>query len=426
MKPIITHDQKDRVIANIIVAAVSVGLLAVLFYASNIWRLVTNFFAIISPFILGGALAFLQIPMVRRIEWLLNKLIFRRKPHPRLVRVLSALLSLLILLVFIAGFLSILVPQVIESFKSLGSFVYTFANENAARFNALLEQYELLDFLQFEGEELVIAWENVLSTLTNYTDFIYRNISAITGTLYTTVLKIFVGLITAIYILLDKERFAAQAKKICYALMQKDNCETLIYWMRRTNRVFASFISGKIVDSIIMGVLCYFGMLIFHLEYPLLISVVVGVTNIIPFFGPFIGAIPSILILLIVNPYSALWFTIFIIVLQQIDGNVIGPLILGDSVGITPLWIMLSIVVGSSLLGLAGMLISVPVFAVLYALVKSIFENRLRKRGLPTESSAYITAPETLQTPGSTSSQASVQDMPRSAFITKLKSLKKK
>ena len=134
-------------------------------------------------------------------------------------------------------------------------------------------------------------------------------------------------------------------------------------------------------------------MLILRLEYPLLISTIVGITNVLPFFGPFIGAVPSILILLIVNPYSALWFAIFIIILQQIDGNIIGPLILGDSVGIEPLWIMISIVIGGGLFGFVGMLLSVPAFALIYALVRALSEVRLKKRGMPVSSEAYLNYP---------------------------------
>ena len=188
----------------------------------------------------------------------------------------------------------------------------------------------------------------------------------------------------------------AQAKKVCYAVMKRPSCETLIHWARRANNIFAGFIIGKIVDSLIIGVICYICMLIFGIEYPLLISVIVGVTNVIPFFGPYIGAVPSILFLLLVNPVSALWFGIFIVILQQIDGNVIGPLILGDHVGLSAFWIMLSITVGGGLFGFAGMVLSVPTFALIYAIVRTVIDRRLKNRGLPEETERYIDAPNTL------------------------------
>ena len=173
-------------------------------------------------------------------------------------------------------------------------------------------------------------------------------------------------------------------------LFKPATCETLIYWTRRANKIFAGFITGKILDSLIIGVICYVCMLLFGIEYPLLISVIVGVTNIIPFFGPFIGAIPSALILLLVNPLSALWFLVFILILQQLDGNVIGPFILGDYVGVSAFWIMLSIMVGGGLFGFAGMLLGVPVFALVYAIVRTVIETRLRKRNLPGGQRFYI------------------------------------
>jgi len=148
------------------------------------------------------------------------------------------------------------------------------------------------------------------------------------------------------------------------------------------------------IIAMIIGVLCYFLMLIFRFEYPLLISVIVGITNIIPFFGPFIGAIPSILILLLVNPYSALGFAVLILVLQQLDGNIIGPFILGDYVGVSPFWIMLSIVIGGGLFGFVGMLVSVPLFALGYAILRTIAEVRLKKKNMPTQTKDFLNAPE--------------------------------
>lgn len=391
MKQIIPSEQKSRTISYIIVVAAGMGMLALLIYFQNIWGMLKEIIGITSPFLVGFALAFLQNPIMKRVEWLLGRTLFRRKPHPRISRALGVTVSLLVVLAAIAAFLGVMLPQLIDSIKQLVSLITKFINDNVEHLNEILVRW---DFISFEGEELVIAWENILSETSNYIAFVVDNVMAISTTIYSVVFKLFVGLITAFYLLMDKERFCAQAKKICYALMKREKCETLIYWTRRANRIFAGFISGKILDSLIIGLLCYLGMLLFRMEYPLLISVIVGVTNIIPFFGPFIGAIPSVLILLIVNPYSALWFALFILVLQQLDGNVIGPLILGDYVGISPLWIMISIVIGGGLFGFVGMLVSVPVFALIYAIIKTALETRLKQRNLPVHSSHYSEAPE--------------------------------
>lgn len=398
MKQIIPSEQKSHTISNIIVVASGMAMLALLLYFQNLWAAIRNVLGVIAPFLIGFALAFLQVPIVRRLEWFFSKTIFRRakKPHPRLSRALSTTISLLLLLTVVVAFLIILLPQLVDSIKQLVEAITWYVNNNANAINDVLQQWDL-NFFTIRNEELVIAWEKILSELTNYIDVLIDNLMTISTTIYQTLFQLFVGLITAFYLLIDKERLCAQTKKICYATFAKDTCERLIYWTRRANHIFAGFIAGKILDSLIIGVLCYVGMLIFHIEYALLISVIVGLTNIIPFFGPFIGAVPSALILLIVNPYSALYFVAFILVLQQLDGNVIGPLILGDYVGISPLWIMISIVIGGGLFGFTGMLLSVPVFALLYAILRAFIEGRLKKRGLPVSSAEYIDIPKEIK-----------------------------
>jgi len=387
MKRLIPSEQHSRTLSNIIVVAAGMGMLAVLIYAKPIWEMISKVIVTTQPFLVGFALAFLQLPIVKHFDRFLSRFIAR----PKLTRALAVTASLLVVLAAIAAFLGIMLPQLVESVKQLVANITAFINENQDSVNNLLLRW---DFLSFEGDELVIGWEKIISQTSNYITFVINNLLAISSTIYTTIFQLFVGLITAFYLLMDKDRFCAQAKKILYSIAPTDRCESLIYWTRRANRIFSGFIAGKILDSLIIGVLCYIGMLIFRMEYPLLISVIVGVTNVIPFFGPFIGAIPSILILLIVNPVSAAWFALFVLVLQQLDGNVIGPLILGDYVGISPLWIMISIVIGGGLFGFVGMLLSVPVFALGYAVVRAFIEGRLKKRGLPIESASYTDAPE--------------------------------
>ena len=390
MKQIIPSEQHGRTLSNIIVVAAGMAMLALLVYIKPIWAAVTNVVSITSPFLVGFALAFLQLPIVKYVDRFLSRFMSR----PKLTRALAVVTSLLVVLAAIAAFLGIMLPQLIDSVKQLVTSITSFITQNKDHLNNLLVKW---DFLSIEGDEIIIGWEKIISETSNYISFVINNLLAISSTIYTTIFQLFVGLITAFYLLIDKERFCAQAKKILYSVAKRDTCESLIYWTRRANRIFSGFIAGKILDSLIIGVLCYIGMLVFRMEYPLLISVIVGVTNVIPFFGPFIGAIPSILILLIVNPMSALWFSLFVLVLQQLDGNVIGPLILGDYVGISPLWIMISIVIGGGLFGFVGMLVSVPVFALAYAIVRASIESRLKKRGLPVHSSNYTNAPERIE-----------------------------
>ena len=396
MKSLIPQDMRGKTLSNLIVVCAGVVLTIALLHLGALWGALMKVIHAIMPFLVGFVIAFLLLPIVNRMEALFNKVLFHRKPHPKLSRVLSTVIAYIVLLALLSGFFAILVPQLITSVKSILSYIANFISSNRETINQLLVKYE---FLSIEGEKLVIAWENVVSQLMNYTSLLVDNLMAISSSIYTIVFQLFVGMIAAFYLLMDREKYCAQVKKLCYSLFKPSTCETLIYWTRRAHKIFSGFIIGKILDSMIIGVICYVCMLLFRIEYPLLISVIVGFTNIVPFFGPLIGAIPSALILLLINPLSALWFLVFILILQQIDGNVIGPFIMGDYVGLSPFFIMLAIMIGSGLFGFAGMLLSVPVFALIYAIVKASTEARLRARSLPTESSAYEKAPENLPLP---------------------------
>ena len=393
MKSPIPDYLRGKTLSNIIVVCVGVLAGAIVLHIGQIWQGVRSVSRAVMPFLIGFAIAFLLLPIVTRAEKLFNRFVFKRKPHPKLSRSIATAIAYIVLLTLLSGFFAILVPQLITSIKSIMQYISNFVTMNRGTINQLLLKYE---FLNVEGEKLVIAWENVVSQMMNYSSLLVNNLMAISSSIYTLVFQLFVGMIAAFYLLMDKETFCAQVKKLCYALFKPQTCGRMIYWTRRANKIFAGFITGKILDSLIIGAICYLFMLLFRIEYPLLISVIVGVTNIIPFFGPFIGAIPCTLILLLVNPLSALWFVIFIVVLQQLDGNLIGPFILGDYVGLSPFWIMLAILIGGGLFGFAGMLLSVPVFALTYAFVRATMEARLKRRKLPTDSGFYAASPENL------------------------------
>ena len=391
MKSLIPKEIRAKTLSNIIVVCVGIALAVTLLHLGEIWTAFKAVLHTIAPFIVGFIIAFLLMPIVNRVESLFNHVLFKRNPHPRLSRALATIIAYVVFLSLLSGFFAILVPQLITSVKSILQYIANFVSMNRDTINQLLLKYE---FLSIEGEQLVIAWENVVSQLMNYTSLVVNNLMAISSSIYTLVFQLLVGMIAAFYLLMDKEKYCAQVKKLCYSLFKTSTCETLIYWTRRAHRIFSGFITGKILDSMIIGVICYVCMLIFRIEYPLLISVIVGFTNVVPFFGPLIGAIPCTLILLLINPLSALWFLVFILILQQLDGNVIGPFIMGDYVGLSPFFIMLAIMVGGGLFGFPGMLLGVPIFALIYAIVRATSEARLRARNLPTDSDAYIGIPK--------------------------------
>mgnify|MGYP002626339772 CR=1 FL=1 len=337
MKRLIPEEYRKVSRAAMVVIAFTIALIAALIYLDRLSAFFSSMMTTLAPFFIGGALAFIQMPIDRRFSALLRKTLFRKKPGVKSVRILSALLSLLLVVLLIALFFYILLPQLFTSAETLINQITLYVNENDDAINSALKQFGLVNE---DVDPLNSAWQNILSYMTNYASLLPSLLRTSYNVVYRFIFWLFIGLIVSFYLLLDRERLALQGKKLCYAIMKQDTCERFIYWMRRANRTFAGFTTGKIIDSIIVGIICYVFMLICGMEYSVLISVLVGVTNILPFFGPFIGAIPSILILLIVNRSSAIKFAIFILVLQQVDGNIIGPKILGDYTGISPLLTM--------------------------------------------------------------------------------------
>lgn len=395
MKPPISNEVRQKILPQICVVTFAILLAAAIYYFKHIWSFFGTLCSLATPFFVGFAIAFLLGPIQRSMEkHILKPLLFKSGKHTKLMHAISALLSILFLLILVAVFLFLLVPQLVSSVRQLIELISGFIDSNSSHINQMLMEFDLLSF---DGDELVVAWRNIASGVLGNVEMILSNVYIVSRSIFNVLYNLLVGFITAFYILLDKDRICARIKKIGYGIFRREKIESLIYWTRRANHIFSGFIVGKIVDSAIIGVICYFCMLIFRMEYPLLISCIIGVTNIIPFFGPFIGWAPCALILLIINPISAAWFTLFILILQQIDGNVIGPHILGDYVGVSALSIMVAIVIGGGLFGFAGMLLSVPVYALGYAIVKSFLHNRLKENHLPTETDEYIAAPEGLQ-----------------------------
>ena len=206
-----------------------------------------------------------------------------------------------------------------------------------------------------------------------------------------------IGFIISIYVLASKETFAGQAKKIAYALFEPDSANIILNNFRFTHKTFVGFVGGKILDSIIIGILCFIGTSIMNMPYAVLVSVIIGVTNVIPFFGPFLGAIPTTILIFVVDPghpLNCLYFVLFILILQQFDGNILGPKILGNSTGITGFWVIFSITLFGGLFGVGGMIVGVPLFAVLYAIIKSYVNGALRRKKLPEDTASYISLSE--------------------------------
>ncbi len=367
-------------IENILTYSIS-GLIIVIIYflikhTPNIISVLGNFLSIVMPFVFGMCIAFIVLPVIKIVEekWLVNS-----KLNDKNKRVIAVILGMLTLLLVVGSFFAILIPQLYFSVNTLVGLMPGYL-DSARDFtiNILIGN----DFLNQLFDKVIEYGETLLTTLlTNVSSFLPSLINY-SYSFIATIGNILIGLIIAIYMLLDKEKFTLQIKKVMYSVLPKKAGDTLIDVGNLTARMFNQFIFGKALDSLIIGVICFIVLSIFDFPYALLISFIVGLTNMIPVFGPFIGAIPSIFILLIIDPVKAAWFSLFILILQQIDGNIIGPSILGDSMGLPSLWIMFAIIVGGGLFGIVGMFIGVPVFSVIYILSKNIVEKVLEKKNI--------------------------------------------
>ena len=298
---------------------------------------------------------------------------------------------MLLLLLAVGGFFQYVIPQIATSIQSIANQFPTYVNNLSAWLEEILVDNP-------EIEEKVTGLFNTYSkdlenwfnrTLLPQMNAILKTVSMSMISIFKALWNLVIGLIISVYLLSNKEKFLCQTKKITYAFLDTRRANALIEDARLIDRTFGGFISGKILDSLIIGIICFFCMSLLQFPWPMLISVIVGVTNIIPFFGPFIGAIPCALLILMVNPLQCLYFIIFILILQQFDGNFLGPKILGGTTGLSSFWVIFSITIFSGLMGVPGMIFGVPLFAVFYALIKRRTDKNLNRKGMPTETGKY-------------------------------------
>ena len=282
--------------------------------------------------------------------------------------------------------LSLVIPEIITSIEMLVEKMPEYANHIMKWFENIREENpQIFEFMENTISIFTMSFTEAVNKILGAApklDIILAEISTGLYAIVKAVLNLFVGIIVSIYVLKDKERFVAQFKKLVYSLLPVKRANGVVSVFRLTHEKFGSFIIGKIFDSIIIGILCFVILTIFDIPYSVLVSVVVGVTNIIPFFGPFIGAIPSALLILCVDPIKCLTFIVIILLLQQFDGNILGPKILGSSTGVSSFWVLASILVGSGLFGVWGMVCSVPMFAVFYTIVGKYCKKTLKKKGM--------------------------------------------
>lgn len=340
--------------------------------------------------IIGIVIAYLLNPMVNRLEKVLGGFVKEPKNEGRAkaaVRAASAI-TVVLLTVIVAGvLLYTILPQVVISISSLIRHFPSYIDEITDLIKSNRQLQEFLDNVLTNATEVISDWlnENVLLNIQSYVTMAASGVFGFVSILA----DILVGLIISVYVLCSTRTFVGQGKKIVYALFNKRHAKMILDTMRKSNEIFGGFISGKLLDSLIIGVLCFVGLSAMHMPYVALVSVIVGVTNIIPFFGPYIGMIPSTILVMLVDFKKGVIVLLFIIILQQLDGNVIGPKILGKSTGLSAFWVVFSVMFFGKLWGIVGMLIGVPLFGVIYYMLDTFVSYQLKRRALPVETEEY-------------------------------------
>ncbi len=393
MKKLDNHPHFKIGITAFGVIAASIVLYFSIARFEEIAKAVGRIFEIMQPFVIGLALAYLLCPLfnlVRRkalkVKW--PRIFLSKKdgetPYFFFSQIIATTASLVAMLAIISGLLWMIIPQLTESVLNLVTVIPTGIEtfvEWVQRVAANQKEIaEIVDNLAIYSTDNLVIWieETIIG---NYNTYLEGLSSGIIGT-FGFVIDIFVAVIICVFFLNGKEIFAAQTKKSLFALFSKEKADDILKGAVFTNKTFSGFIIGKLLDSVIVGIICFVVMSIFGWPFAALISVIIGVTNIIPFFGPFIGAVPSTILVMMVEPILGLYFLIFILILQQVDGNIIGPKILGNSTGLPSIWVLFAILVGGGLFGFIGMILGIPIFAVIYAYICYMINKRLKKKGL--------------------------------------------
>ncbi|MGL4790658.1 MAG: AI-2E family transporter [Anaerotignaceae bacterium] len=356
----------EKILSNI------TGLTGYLFTLKN------TIISVFSPFIFGIFIAYFINPAVRIIENKILVHILPQKKHHKIKRSFSILASYTVVIGFCVWLSIFFIPDIIDS-------IATFMNNLPANLIKLetylynvLQEYEFID--ETKIIELIGIYYDKFIGLSNDLPAVIATILDRTFIAASTLVKVIMGIFISFYMLYEKENFNVNFKKMVYAYSADRKADRFFFNCNRVNRIFENFIIGKALDSLIIGILCFIVTTIFSMPYAGLISLIVGLTNMIPYFGPFIGGIPAVLIILLTAPQKAVLMLIIIIVLQQFDGNYLGPKILGASIGVNPLWIILSIVVGGAIGGPLGMFLGVPIFASIRLFIVESIDNKYTKK----------------------------------------------
>lgn len=365
--------------AVVLIVAICTTVIAIILNWQGVMRELSRFIKVLMPFIFGIVLAFLINPLVNSIFQILNRFIFKNKRRKG-CKYTSVAMSYLILLGLLTITIVYVVPQISQSIKELTKSLgvgYNYIVNNTAQ---IQEKYPYLPMGEIRNVIKKVMPENVFGYGTDLAKFVFPYIYSISASFISGFIDIIFAIVISCYIILDKEKIIRELRHFVYVFMSKKNAPLIWKTFRECNHIFNGFLYGKTIDSLIIGILSFIVMSILRLPFALLLSVIVGVTNMIPYFGPFVGAVPGVIIYLVIEPKYAIFYAVMILILQQFDGLYLGPKILGDQTGIKPLWVIFGITVGGAYFGVLGMFLGVPMVAVIMHIFNVIMERKIRER----------------------------------------------
>ena len=369
---------------TIAVYSIIVVCTVIVFYLSLskidvVYDKIRDIISILQPFFMGFIIAYLLDFFLRFFEQKVFETKWFKKTKIKSKRVLGLFLTYAITILLLGSFIQFVLPQLIDSIVKLINDIPSYIVKSTNIASELFSKYNLSDeYLSIVNENLKKLLDYSIKVATDLVPVLANLLKNIAASIWNIIL----GFIISIYLLKDKEKFLLLGRKIIYASLPLNFAKKVIKLVKKSNYIFGKFLFGKLLDSFIVGIVTFIVLVVFNMPYPTLISVIIAVTNIVPFFGPFMGAIPSFLIILIVSPSKAGWFLLIILIIQQIEGNLIVPKILGKSMGMSAFWILFAILVAGKFFGVAGMVLGVPMFAVLYSLIKELIEEKLIRKGI--------------------------------------------
>ena len=365
--------------SNLLLATYVVVLAFIFINIKSVGNVFGSTMAMLKPFLIAICIAFvLNIPMKFYEEKVLDKII--KQPKKR--RPLAIILTIITIIAIVVGLVLFIIPQLVESgatlVKNIPDYVKTLEMFISEHFSTT----EVFDEL---WNQVLSMGENIIKVVGQVTGSLVSQLVDITVGVTSTIINFFMGILIAIYILLSKEKLGIQAKKMLYAFFDRGKADKVMEVASISHNKFSKFITGQCIEAVLLGGLCFIGMTIFSMPYALLVSTIIGVTALVPIFGALIGTIPAAFIIFMVEPMTAVWFVILIVVIQQIEGNLIYPMVVGNSIGLSAIWVLLAITVGGSTFGILGILIGIPLFGVLYTLLSTITNSKLKEKNIKVE-----------------------------------------